>query len=170
MSISSDEGHTKVLQIQGGSSGKAGKKAVKKAKPSLSAEEKKDLKEKNGKVLKVCRKAIKELGPVVKSCNKLTNSQAADEPFKEQVWAAKELVKNARKLEAKSKAKTEEEFSFDSTEEGIKDLKKSLEAKEKAIRQVESMLAGGFDEEHLEKIKGMVKQKNDRRANAKDAD
>ena len=131
MSISSDEGRTKVAQIQGGSNGKvAGKKAKKAAKASLSAEEKKWLKEKNGKVLKVSRKAIKELEPVVKSCNKLMRSKAVDNAFKEQVWAAKELIKNARKLEAQSKAKKEEELSFDSTEEGIKDLKKSLEAKD----------------------------------------
>ena len=32
------------------------------------------------------------------------------------------------------------------------------------------MLAGGFDEEHLEKIAGMVKQKKDDRANVVDAD
>lgn len=158
MSISSDEGHTKVIHVQEGG-GKGGKKSNKKAKKAqLSPEEKKELKEKNSKVLKLTKKTCKELEPVVKSCNKLLKSKAADQSFKDQVWAAKKLLKDARKVEAKSKEK-DVELSFDSTEEGVKDLKKSLEGKEKAIQQLESMLAGGFDEEHLEKITGMVKQR-----------
>lgn len=168
MSISSDEGHTKVVHVQGGSGGKGDKKAKKAKKVQLSPEEKKELKEKNSKVLKLSKKAIKELEPVVKSCNKLLKSKAADQSFKDQVWAAKRLLKDARKVEAKSKDK-EVELSFDScTEDGLKDLKKSLEAKEKAIQQIESMLAGGFDDEHLEKITGLVKQRQEDKANAVD--
>ena len=168
MSISSDEGHAKVVHVHDGSNARGGKNKGKKAKAGLSAEEKKELKEKNGKVVKVAKKAMKELEPVVKSCNKLLKSKAVDQAFQDQVWAAKKLLQAARKIETQSKEKLEKELSFDSNEEGIKDLKKSLEGKITAIQQLESMLAGGIDEEHLEKIAGMVKQRKQDKANAVD--
>ena len=171
MSISSDEGKKKVVQIIEKVEGKGGKKAAGKSKskkPDLSEEEKKAIKDGNAKVAKLAKKCISNLDAVIKQGNKAAKFDHAGQDLKDQLDAAKTLVRNAKKIEEKYKSKTWEELKIEMTEDGLKELKTSLEDKIKAVNQVEAWVKGGLDEQQLEKLNAMAKKRAEDKKNAKD--
>ena len=164
MSISSDEGKKKVIQIIEKVEGKGGKKAAGKSKskkPDLSEEEKKAIKDGNAKVAKLAKKCISNLDAVIKQGNKATKFDHAGQDLKDQLDSAK-------KIEEKYKSKTWEELNIEMTEDGLKELKTSLEDKIKAVNQVEAWVKGGLDEQQLEKLNAMAKKRAEDKKNAKD--
>ena len=165
-SVSSSDGNKKkVVHIheKGGSKGK-GQKKQKTLK--LSEDEMKALKEQNQAVMKVVKKALKELEPLVRPATKATASANSDEQFKKEVWALKEVVKEAKKIEKKHKDSKQNSLSFDHSEDTIAALKEHIQKKQKAIENVDAMLQGGFDPAHLELLASAAK----RRKEATDAD
>ena len=104
----------------------------------------------------------------MKDANKAAKSSNADEQFKNEVWAAKEILKTGKKLEKKYKDRTLEELSFEHTEETAKALKVMIDRKATAILQIDSMLAGGFDSAQLEKFAEAAKQRKSDKENAQD--
>ena len=171
MSISSDEGKKKVIQIIEKVEGKGGKKAAGKSKskqPDLSEEEKKAIKDGNAKVAKLAKKCISNLDAVIKQGNKATKFDHAGQDLKDQLDSAKTSVRNAKKIEEKYKSKTWEELNIEMTEDGLKELKTSLEDKIKAVNQVEAWVKGGLDEQQLDKLNAMAKKRAEDKKNAKD--
>ena len=170
MSISSDEGKTKVIQVIE-NKGKGGKKAAGKSKDKkkdLTDEEKKAIKENNAKVAKLAKKCIASLEPVIKAANKASKFDHAGEDLKKTLDAAKTLVRSSKKIEAKYKSKTWDELDIQMTDDGLKDLKTSLDEKVKAVMQVEAWVKGGLDGKQLDKLNEMAKKREEDRQNAKD--
>jgi hypothetical protein len=159
MSISSDDDKPKVVYVQGGPKGKAKAAPKKAAKPDLTEEELKTLKEENAKVNKLCKKVQTMLEPVLKQCNKPSKAPAAPKSFHDQIWAAKEIVKGAKKIQEKYKGRTWEALTFDHTFEVAKDLKESFLKGCKCIDSLESMMNGGFDEELIKSMADSASEK-----------
>lgn len=165
-SVSSEE--AKVVHIhEGGNKSKKGNKGKEK-KRKLDPEEAKRIREENGKLMKTVKKVVKELESSMKDANKANKSSNADEQFKKEVWAAKSILTAAKKLEKKYKERTQETLSFEHTEETAKALKAVLDKKAKAILQIDSMLAGGFDEDQLEQFASAAKKRKEDKEKAED--
>ncbi len=166
-SVSSDSDKAKVVHVHSSDKGKKSKEAKQK-KPKLEPEEAKRIKEENSKVVKTVKKVMTLLNGSMKDANKAAKSSNADEQFKNEVWAAKEILKTGKKLEKKYKDRTLEELSFEHTEETAKALKVMIDRKATAILQIDSMLAGGFDSAQLEKFAEAAKQRKSDKENAQD--
>ena len=146
---------------------KEGKK-TKEKKVKLAPEEAKRIKEENSKLVKTVKKVMSLLDSSMKDANKATKSSNADQQFKNEVWAAKEILKNAKKVGKKYKERTLEELSFEHTEETAKALKAQLDKKATAILQIDSMLSGGFDPSQLEQFAEAAKKRKMDKENAQD--
>ena len=166
-SVSSDSGKAKVVHVQSSDKNKGGKK-TKEKKVKLAPEEAKRIKEENSKLVKTVKKVMSLLDSSMKDANKATKSSNADQQFKNEVWAAKEILKNAKKVEKKYKERTLEELSFEHTEETAKALKAQLDKKATAILQIDSMLSGGFDPSQLEQFAEAAKRRKMDKENAQD--
>ena len=168
-SVSSDD--AKVVHVyEGGGKNNKGTKGKKEKKQKVDPEEAKRIKEENSKLIKTVKKVVKELDSGMKDASKAAKSSNADEQFKKEVWAAKKILTNAKKVEKKYKERTLEELSFEHTEETAKALRAQLHKKATAILQIDNMLAGGFDESQLEQFAEAAKKRKHDKQNAKDAD
>ena len=157
---SSDDEKKKIIHVHETTGGKGGNQ--KRAKTlKLSGEEKKALKEQNQGVMKIVKKALKELEPLSKAASKTMNSANSDEQFKKEVWALKQVVKEAKKVERQHKDSKQTSLSFDHNEETIAALKEQIQKKQKAIENVDAMLQGGFDAAHLELLASAAKRRKD---------
>lgn len=167
-SVSSDE--AKVVhvhennKVRKGKSGKTGKDK----KVQLDPEEAKKIKEENSKVMKVVKKTIAVLEPCIKAANKASKSTHADEDFKNEVWAAKEIVKKAKKLQDKYKGRTQEQLTFEHDEETAKIMKDHVDKKVSAINHVAEIVAGGFDPTQLELLCEAAKKRKQNHDKAQD--
>lgn len=159
-SVDSSDGEKqqKIIHVHENKGTKGGKKAK---QLKMSEEEKKALKENNQAVMKIVKKALKELEPLSKSASKTMTSANSDEQFKKEVWALKQVVKEAKKVERQHKDNKQTSLSFDHNEETIAALKEQIQKKQKAIENVDAMLQGGFDAAHLELLASAAKRRKD---------
>ena len=157
---SSDDEKKKIIHVHETKGGKGGNQKRPKTL-KLSEEEKKALKEQNQGVMKIVKKALKELEPLSKAASKTMNSANSDEQFKKEVWALKQVVKEAKKVERQHKDSKQTSLSFDHNEETIAALKDQIQKKQKAIENVDAMLQGGFDAAHLELLASAAKRRKD---------
>lgn len=149
MSISSDEGSkTKVIHVheaKGNSSSSKKKKKVEK----MSAEETKAMRAENGKTSKLCKKVQGLLEPVLKQCNKAAKASHTAEDFKNEINAAKDIIKECKKIIEKQKGKATETLIFQYSEDVAKELKKSLEKNLKCHETVGALKNGGMDADEI---------------------
>eukprot|EP00434_Breviolum_minutum_P009200 symbB.v1.2.008107.t1/scaffold456.1/size203390/10 len=157
---SSDDEKKKIIHVHETKGGKGGNQKRPKTL-TLSEEEKKALKEQNQGVIKIVKKALKELEPLSKAASKTMNSANSDEQFKKEVWALKQVVKEAKKVERQHKDSKQTSLSFDHNEETIAALKDQIQKKQKAMENVDAMLQGGFDAAHLELLASAAKRRKD---------
>lgn len=169
MSISSDEGKTpKVIHVtQSSGKTKGGKKA--KMQSNLSAEELKQVRKDNAKVAKACKKHQDKLESLLKLCNKASKSCHAPESFKQEISAAKDVLKDCKKIQDQVKDRTEETLTFQH-EGHIEELMTSLEKHMKCIDTLKSLTDGGMNPEDIEKIMAAAKEKKEKQAAAVNVD
>lgn len=165
-SVSSDE--PKVVHVHEKKEKKGKTVTSKDKKVRLDPEEAKKIREENTKLMKGVKKIIAMLEPCLKAANKASKSAHADETFKNEVWAAKEVLKKAKKVQDKYKAKTQEKLELDHDEETAKQLKEHLDKKVQAINHVAEIVAGGFDPSQLELLCDAAKKRRTTHEEAKD--
>lgn len=151
MSISSDEGKTKVIHVHEKEKASSSKKS-KKEKNTMSAEETKAMRQENGKTARLAKKIQGWLKPLIKTCNKAAKASHTEDGFKEQIAAAKDIVKDCKKLVEKQKNKALEKLSLEYTEELVKELQKSLEKHLKCHQTVGALKNGGMDADEIEAL------------------
>ena len=170
MSISSDEGHSKVITIRESKASSSRTKKSKKEKPELSPEELKQRRSDNAQVAKTCKKLVEKLEPLLKTCQKAAKANMADESFKSQVNGAKTVLKDAKMVQEKYKSKTLEALEFLHEEEHTNDLMASLKRNLKCIDTMKSLMDGGMDSEEIEKLAAVAKTRMTRMQNAESVD
>lgn len=153
MSISSDEGKAKVIHVHEKAS--ASKKSKKdKKENTMSPEEIKAMRQENGKTARRAKKIQGWLEPLIKTCNKAAKASHTEDGFKEQIAAAKDIVKDCKKLVDKQKQKNKalETLNLEYTEELVKELQKSLEKHLKCHQTVGALKNGGMDADEIEAL------------------
>ena len=167
MSISSDEGKAKIIQITEAATKKGEKKTKKESK--LSREDLKSLRQENGKLSRSCKKYQEKLEPLLKLCNKASKSCHATEAFKNEMNAAKDVLKDCKKVQEQHKNKTEETLTFDH-DGHIVELMASLEKHLKCIETLKTLTDGGMDTAEIENLMKAAKEKKNRHEDSRDVD
>ena len=157
MSISSDEGKCKVVHVHESSAKRTGSKAKKENK--LFAEEMKAVRLENGKVSKTCKKHETKLEPLLKICVKLSRSSHATQQFKDETTAAKDILKQCKKVQEAFKNKTTDKLSFEHDDSVVTELMASLGKQLKCIETLKSLTEGGMKAEDIENIVQAAKEK-----------
>lgn len=89
------------------------------------------------------------LEPLLKQCNKAAKASHTAEDFKNEISAAKEVVKECKKIIEKQKGKAMEALTCQYTEDVVQELKKKMEKGLKCHETVGALKNGGMDADEI---------------------
>lgn len=140
----SDDDCKLVKVVQAAASGKGSSRKAR-AKPELSKEEKKEVREANQKELKAAKKCISTLEPVMKLVGKAMRLEHKPDGLESMSNAAKKMLKDAKKMVATVPDATRDFIqveSFGHDAETVAELKKAIEDQSNAAIQLNQVMKG----------------------------